>query len=107
LATATASSAQPRAALQASIAAGTFATQSLGGHRLGVIGPQRDGVNLVTGVNHERGTDRSHRATADDRNLRHSVQAARRVTTPVQVGEIKTSPESPLPVLQISPSTRI
>ena len=36
-----------------------------------------------------------------------SVQAARRVTSPVHVGEIKTSPESVLPVLQTSPSSRI
>src|SRR5882672_10608238 len=57
------------------IAAGAFATQPLGGHRLGVIGPERDGVNLVTGVNHER-IDRSHRATADNRNLRHSTLRA-------------------------------
>src|SRR5882672_9084758 len=53
------------------IAAGAFATQPPGGHRLGVIGPERDGMNLVTGVNHERCIDRSHRATADNRNFRH------------------------------------
>ena len=31
----------------------------------------------------------------------------RQVTSPVHVGEIKTSPESTLPVLQRSPSSRI
>ncbi len=54
------------------IAAGAFAAQALGSHRLGVIGPERYGVNLVTGVNHEGGIDRSHGAAADNRNLCHS-----------------------------------
>jgi hypothetical protein len=34
----------------------------------------------VTGVNHQRGIDRSHRATPDNRNLRHVTLRARNPT---------------------------
>jgi hypothetical protein len=34
-----------------------------------MIRPKRYGVNLVTGVRHERGIDRSHRPAADNRNF--------------------------------------
>src|ERR1700682_1456278 len=51
------------------IAAGAFPTQAPGPPCLGMIGPERDGVNLMTGVNHQRGIDPSHCATADHRNL--------------------------------------
>ena len=50
-----------------------------GSHSLGVIGPQRDGMNFVAGIDHERGIDRSHGAATDYRNLCHlvfSVQVA-------------------------------
>ena len=53
------------------IAACAFATQALGSHRLGMVGPKRDRVNLMAGIDHERGIDRSHCATADNRNFRH------------------------------------
>jgi hypothetical protein len=45
-----------------------------------VIGPKRDGMNLVTGVNHQRGIDRSHRATPDNRNLSHVTLRAKSLT---------------------------
>ena len=73
------------------IAAGAFAAQALGGHRLGVIGPQRDGMNLVTGVHHQRGIDRSHRAAADHRNLGHFALRARGREAQLTAGEIKTA----------------
>ena len=65
------------------IPAGAFATQALGGHRLGMIGPQRDGMDLMTGVNHQRCIDRSHRATTDNRNLRHVTLRARSLMVPM------------------------
>jgi hypothetical protein len=65
------------------VTAGAFAAQALGGHRLGVIGPKRDGMDLVTGVDHQRGIDRSHRATPDNRNFRHVALRARSPTAAI------------------------
>ena len=50
----------------------------LGGHGLGMVRPKRDCMNLVTGVNHERGVDRSRRPTADNRYFRATTGLTRR-----------------------------
>ena len=55
------------------VAARTLAAEALRAHRLGVIGPQRDGVDIVAHVDHQRGVDGAHRSAADDRDLRHSA----------------------------------
>src|SRR4051812_21784795 len=54
------------------VPAGALNPETMSSHRLGVVGPERDGVALVAGVRHERGVDRTHRAAADDRNLCHA-----------------------------------
>src|SRR4051812_36163660 len=36
------------------------------------IGPECNGVNLMTGIRHECGVDRAHRAAPDDRNFCHA-----------------------------------
>jgi hypothetical protein len=40
-------------------------------------------MNLVTGVNHQRGINRSHRATSDNRNFRHVTLRARSPTAAI------------------------
>ena len=54
------------------VPAGALNPETLSSHRLGVIGPERNGVDLMTGIRHERGVDRAHRAAADDRNFCHA-----------------------------------